>query len=271
MPELPEVETTCRGISPHILAMKITGVIVRNRRLRWPVPLGLSKKLTGQTIRKIDRRAKYILLYADTGCLILHLGMSGSLRITNTNTPAEKHDHVDIVFSNDKVLRFRDPRRFGSIHWTKSDPYQHKLLTKLGPEPLSDTFNGHYLHECASGRTLAIKNFIMDSRIVVGVGNIYANESLFVSGILPRSKTGKLSLARCEKLAAAIKHILQQAIGKGGTTLRDFSSGEGKPGYFQQALQVYGRSGGACFQCDSVIKQIRLGQRSTFYCNNCQK
>lgn len=271
MPELPEVETTCRGISPHILAMKITDVVVRNRRLRWPVPLALDKKLIGQIIRKIDRRAKYILLYTDTGCLILHLGMSGSLRITNTNTPAEKHDHVDIVFSNDKVLRLRDPRRFGSIHWTKADPYKHRLLKKLGPEPLSNTFNGQYLHECASGRTLAIKNFIMDSRIVVGVGNIYANESLFISGILPRTKTGKVSLARCEKLATAIKHILQQAIGKGGTTLRDFSSAEGKPGYFQQELQVYARSGQPCFQCSLPIKQIRLGQRSTFYCNNCQK
>ncbi len=271
MPELPEVETTCQGIKPYVLGTTITSVIVRNRQLRWPVPRSLNKKLSQQTIRAVDRRAKYLLLYTDNGCLILHLGMSGSLRLTNGKTPAEKHDHVDFIFSTGIRLRLRDPRRFGSIHWTETDPLQHKLLINLGPEPFSKEFNGQYLFAGSRGRTQAVKTFIMDSRIVVGVGNIYASESLFMSGISPRRQAGKVSLARYKKLAVAIRDVLQQAINKGGTTLRDFVYGEGTPGYFRQELQVYDRGGEPCFFCNKPIKQIRQGQRSTFYCSKCQK
>ncbi len=270
MPELPEVETTRRGIAPYVVGETIQSVTIRERQLRWPIPATLKKSLQQQLVRKLERRAKYLLFHTETGCMLLHLGMSGSLRIIEAGTPAEKHDHVDIMFESGRTLRFRDPRKFGSIHWTKADPFDHQLLNKLGPEPLSDAFTGAYLHARSRKRTQAIKTFIMDSRIVVGVGNIYANEALFLAGINPKQKAGRISLARYESLADAIKQVLTSAIEKGGTTLRDFINGEGKPGYFRNELNVYDRAGQACTSCGHAIKQIRLGQRSTFYCAHCQ-
>ncbi len=270
MPELPEVETTCRGIKAHILTETISRVIVRNRQLRWPVSASLNKKLQGETIRKVDRRGKYILLQVAPGTILIHLGMSGSLSIVDANTAAEKHDHVDFVLTNGKCLRLRDPRRFGAVLWAGKNPQQHKLLKTLGPEPLSEGFNGHYLYTQSRQRSRAVKTFIMDSHLVVGIGNIYASESLFRSGIHPRRPAGKIALSRYEKLAASIKQVLSDAIRSGGTTLRDFVNGEGKPGYFAQQLQVYGRVGKPCYLCNKPIRQIRLGQRSTFYCPYCQ-
>lgn len=270
MPELPEVETSRRGIEPHILNKKVTDVIIRQRQLRWPIPARLKNQLCGQVIRQVDRRGKYILLRTDAGTAILHLGMSGSLRILPTSTPAEKHDHVDIVFGK-TALRLRDPRRFGALLWTSADPLQHKLLSKLGPEPLSDAFNAQYLYQLGRSRKVAIKTLIMNSQVVVGVGNIYASESLFEAGISPLRRADRISLARYQHLVDAIKDILQRAIAQGGTTLRDFTQQDGKPGYFQQTLNVYGRVKLPCPHCAAVIKQITQAQRSTFYCPHCQK
>ena len=270
MPELPEVETTKKGIAPYVVGETVKDIIVRQRQLRWPIPATLKRSFKDQLIGKLRRRAKYLLFYTDNGCMILHLGMSGSLRVINDNTPHEKHDHVDIVFESGYLLRFRDPRKFGSIHWTKDDPLDHKLINHLGPEPLSEEFNTDYLYDRSRKRSQAIKTFIMDSRIVVGVGNIYASEALFRAGIKPTQKTGKVSKARYEKLVNEIKNVLSESIEKGGTTLRDFLNGDGKPGYFSQELNVYNREGEPCNKCKKKIKMIRLGQRSTFYCSNCQ-
>ena len=270
MPELPEVETTKKGIAPYVVGETVKDIIVRQRQLRWPIPATLKRSFKDQLIRKLRRRAKYLLFYTDNGCMILHLGMSGSLRVINDNTPHEKHDHVDIVFESGYLLRFRDPRKFGSIHWTKDDPLDHKLINHLGPEPLSEEFNTDYLYDRSRKRSQAIKTFIMDSRIVVGVGNIYASEALFRAGIKPTQKAGKVSKPRYEKLVNEIKNVLSEAIAKGGTTLRDFLNGDGKPGYFSQELNVYNREGEPCNKCKKKIKMIRLGQRSTFYCSNCQ-
>ena len=270
MPELPEVETTCRGIAPYVVGKTITAVTVRQRQLRWPVPTGLQRKLTGYKVMRLERRAKYILFRFQHGCLILHLGMSGSLRIVTGDRPPEKHDHIDITFSSGVRLRFRDPRRFGSLHWTLADPLQHPLLAHLGPEPLGGGFNADYLYQKARGRKQAVKTFIMDSRIVVGIGNIYASEALYLSGILPQRAAGRLSKARCEKLVQAVKQVLRKAIAAGGTTLRDFASGEGQPGYFSLELKVYDRAGEPCQHCGKPIKQARIGQRSTYYCVKCQ-
>ena len=271
MPELPEVETTRKGIAPYVVGEVVNNIIIRERQLRWPIPSTLKRSLNKQLIHKLRRRAKYLLFYTDKGCMILHLGMSGNLRIVDSNTPHEKHDHVDICFESGRTLRYCDPRKFGSILWTKDDPLEHKLLSQLGPEPLSDKFNNDYLYARSRKRTLAIKLFIMNSHIVVGVGNIYASEALFLAGINPTHKTGTVSKARYEKLVAAIKLILSLAIEKGGTTLRDFTNSDGKPGYFKQELQVYGRKNETCTQCKKPIKMIRLGQRSTFYCSHCQR
>lgn len=271
MPELPEVETTRRGIAPYVIGERIKSIIVRERQLRWPVPGNLKRVLAGKTIRKLDRRAKYLLFYTSDGCMLLHLGMSGSLRIIEAGSPPEKHDHVDIIFESGRALRFRDPRKFGSIHWTSDDPLQHSLLKQLGPEPLSHDLHVDYLFTKSRKRTQSVKTFIMDSRVVVGVGNIYANESLFLAGINPRRKAGKVSRARYALLVNAIKQVLTSAIKKGGTTLRDFINGEGKPGYFRNELQVYDRAGEPCKKCKTPIKVIRLGQRSTFYCPLCQR
>ena len=271
MPELPEVEITRLGIAPHITGQVIKNVVVRNRKLRWPISATLKENLLSKQFQKIERRGKYLLCYTNHGCMILHLGMSGNLRIVDSDIKPVKHDHLDILFASGKILRFHDPRRFGSVLWTRKDPLQHKLIKDLGPEPLSEEFNGEWLHQKSRKRTQVIKNFIMDSHHVVGVGNIYASESLFLAGINPNRKAGNVSLDRYERLANAIKKILKQSIKQGGTTLRDFVNGDGKPGYFQQQLNVYGKTGQPCKQCSSTIKEIKLGQRSSFYCSTCQR
>jgi len=270
MPELPEVETTRKGIAPYVVGEVVSDIVIRERKLRWPIPTSLKRSLKNQLIRKLRRRAKYLLFYTDNGCMILHLGMSGSLRVIDKNQTPEKHDHVDIVFESSRALRFHDPRKFGSILWTKEDPMDHKLINHLGPEPLSDAFQADYIFARSRKRSQAIKTFIMDSRTVVGVGNIYASESLFLAGINPNRKAGSISKARYDKLIVAIKDVLNRAIKKGGTTLRDFINGDGKPGYFKNELQVYDRKDEPCKNCKKPIKMIRLGQRSTFFCTNCQ-
>ncbi|MGZ8216625.1 bifunctional DNA-formamidopyrimidine glycosylase/DNA-(apurinic or apyrimidinic site) lyase [Methylomagnum sp.] len=271
MPELPEVETTRRGIAPHILGASIAGLVVRQPRLRWPVPGDLPGKLAGQSIQAVRRRGKYLLLDTGTGTLIFHLGMSGSLRLTDPNHPPRKHDHLDLVFGNGLCLRFHDPRRFGCLLWTEAEPESHPLLANLGPEPLSADFTGHYLHERAGERHLAVKLFIMDSHIVVGVGNIYANESLFRAGIAPARPAGRVSLARYEKLVESIREVLEASIEQGGTTLRDFVNESGNPGYFRQTLQVYERADEPCRHCGTALRQGRLGQRATYWCGKCQR
>lgn len=270
MPELPEVETSRRGIAPWMEQQRVLGLTVRDRRLRWPIPEGLEDELSGQTIRSLRRRAKYLLLDTDRGTAVLHLGMSGSLRIIDPDEPAGKHDHVDIRLANGKALRFRDPRRFGSLLWAE-DPAAHPLLRDLGPEPLSQAFSGDYLRQAARGRRVAIKPFIMNAQVVVGVGNIYASEALFEAGIHPKRAASRVSKARMERLATAIKRVLERAIEAGGTTLRDFYGGSGEPGYFRQELSVYGRDGEPCRRCDAPIAVVVLGQRSTFYCKRCQR
>jgi formamidopyrimidine-DNA glycosylase len=269
MPELPEVETSRRGIAPWIEHQDVSGVVVRQHQLRWPVAAEIEGVLPGQTIRSLSRRAKYLLIGTDAGTAMLHLGMSGSLRIVDAGTPAGVHDHVDIELGNGKALRFRDPRRFGSLLWAE-DPGGHPLLRHLGPEPLDDDFDGTYLYDVARGRRVSIKQLLMNATVVVGIGNIYANESLFMAGIHPRRQAGRVARKRLESLAQCIKTVLQRAIAAGGTTLRDFYDGEGEPGYFRQQLEVYDRDGDPCFRCERPISMIVLGQRSTYYCKNCQ-
>ena len=272
MPELPEVETSRRGIEPHILNKKIKDVIIRQHKLRWPIPKSLPARINQQKLIQVARRGKYLLLHFDqAGTVIIHLGMSGSLRICTASTPVGKHDHIDFIFSNKKVLRFTDPRKFGCVLWTKQAIEEHKLLCKLGPEPLCNEFNADYLYSQSRKRSCSIKAFIMNSHVVVGVGNIYASESLFMADINPVRKAGSLSVARCEKLVIAIKQILEAAIKQGGTTLRDFTREHGQPGYFAQQLQVYGRVNKDCPKCGKAIKQISQQNRSTFYCTTCQK
>ncbi len=270
MPELPEVETTKRGIEPYILGQKISQVIVRERRLRWTIPDELDVLASEQTIQAITRRAKYLLIKLPSGTILIHLGMSGSLRIVDINTPINKHDHLDILLANGSVLRYHDPRRFGCILWTQ-DPVSHKLLTHLGPEPLTDDFNAEYLHKLSVNRTLAIKLFIMDNKTVVGIGNIYANEALFAAGINPNKPANTISKTRYQRLVNSIKEVLARAIKAGGTTLRDFVGGDGYPGYFQQTLNVYGRGQLPCKCCDRMLKETKLGQRTTVWCSHCQK
>lgn len=271
MPELPEVETTCRGIEPHIKNEKVSKVILRRKTLRWPITPALSKDLPGEIINSVSRRGKYLLLASKKGILLIHLGMSGSLRIVDTDSPAAKHDHVDIVLANGKVLRYTDPRRFGCMLWETGAIEEHPLLASLGPEPLSENFHIDYLFKKSRSRNTPVKTFIMDSKVVVGVGNIYANESLFLAGINPKRSAGKISKPRYEKLLQCIQQVLQRAIVVGGTTLRDFTGSDGEPGYFAQSLHVYGRSGEPCDQCKSTLKEIRQGQRSTVYCPKCQR
>ena len=276
MPELPEVETSRRGIEPHILHRKIVSVTIRDRRLRWPIPGELAGKAEGRTVSAVKRRAKYIdLVLADetgpAGHIIIHLGMSGSLRICDCNTAPEKHDHIDILFDNDRLLRLRDPRRFGCVLWHEGELDRHRLITQLGPEPLQESFDTDYLYGSARGRRCSIKSHIMNSHIVVGVGNIYACESLFHARINPKREAGKISKQRLERLVSAIKQTLAEAIRRGGTTLRDFTAEDGKPGYFAQQLNVYGRAGQACPSCGNRVKQITQQNRSTFYCPRCQR
>ena len=271
MPELPEVETTCRGIEPHIVGQVVSAVQVRQPRLRWPVPEDLSQALVGQRIALVRRRGKYILIEAAAGSLIVHLGMTGSLRIVATDDSPRKHDHVDISFSSQRILRLHDPRRFGAVLWCAGQVDVHPLLRDLGPEPLQEDFTAQYLYHRARGRRGAVKSFVMDSRIVVGVGNIYANEALFLAGIHPSRAAGRISLRRYQLLVDAIKLVLARSVALGGTTLRDFVNSEGKPGYFSQSLKVYGRAGAQCVRCAGTLREIRLAQRSTVYCPACQR
>lgn len=270
MPELPEVETTCRGIAPYLVGQKVARVVVREPKLRWRVPKALTTQLPGQRIRTVSRRAKYLLLTTDAGTAILHLGMSGSLRVVNARTSPGKFDHVDLVLRNGDCLRLRDPRRFGSVLWTSKEALTHKLLADLGPEPLGPDFSAAYLHRITRRRSRAIRDVLLDSHIVAGIGNIYANEALFSAGIRPTRAAGKLSAGDCERLVRAIRRILKRAILAGGTTLRDFRAIDGKPGYFRLSLRVYGRAGEPCRTCETPIHLSRIGQRSAFYCRRCQ-
>ena len=268
MPELPEVEITRRGIEPHLKGRTITGVDVREPRLRWAVPPEV-RGLAGCKIVSVRRRGKYILVDCGRGSLILHLGMSGSLRIVQPGTIAAKHDHFDLTVG-EKTLRLRDPRRFGAVLWTSGNPEIHKLIAGLGVEPLSPQFNAKQLHALTRGHRLAIKLFLMDAKKVVGVGNIYANESLFRAGIHPRTKSGRLSLERCTKLVTEVKATLKAAIRAGGSSLRDFVQSDGSSGYAQQNYFAYGRSGGPCRTCGTPIRRSVMGQRATFHCPRCQ-
>ena len=270
MPELPEVETTRRGIAPHLEGQRVSRVLVRERRLRWPIPEDLDVRLSGQRIEAVERRAKYLLIKAESGTLIGHLGMSGNLRLVPVGTPAAKHEHVDIELESGMALRYTDPRRFGALLWS-DDPLNHELLLKLGPEPLTDLFDGERLYQLSRGRSMAVKPFIMDNAVVVGVGNIYATEALFAAGIDPRRAAGSISRARYMALALEIKRILAHAIERGGTTLRDFIGGDGQPGYFQQELFAYGRGGQFCKVCGSTLREVKLGQRASVYCPKCQR
>jgi len=270
MPELPEVETTRRGIAPHVVNNAVTKIVIRQYQLRWPIPRAIKTQLPGQTIISVDRRAKYLLLKTDSHCIILHLGMSGSLRILNEMSKPEKHDHVDIVFKNGKVLRFRDPRRFGSLFWTKDDPLSHIRLISLGIEPFDKKFTGDFLFEHSRKKTCNVKFFIMNAKILVGVGNIYASESLFAAGISPLRIAGSISKKRYTQLVNSIISILKRAIKSGGTSLKDFKQSDGQLGYFTQQLNVYGKTNEPCPHCQKDIKQVTLNQRSTFYCASCQ-
>ena len=270
MPELPEVETTLRGVLSHVLNKRISEVIVRDARLRWPVPEFI-QELEGQRINAGTRRAKYLLFTTAKGTLLMHLGMSGSLRIVPTDTPWRKHDHFALTLENGKQLRLHDPRRFGAALLLEGDPAEHKLLRDLGPEPLGDAFTAEDLKKACAGKTAAIKLVIMDAHVVVGVGNIYASEALFMAGIDPRKPAGKVTLPRLKRLVTAIREVLAASIEMGGTTLRDFLNEKGEPGYFQQTLRVYGRKDEPCRVCGSKIRQITQGQRSTFFCPKCQK
>jgi len=269
MPELPEVETTCRGIAPHIVGRCVREVIVREPRLRWPVPDKLNQLMSGAQFLSVSRRAKYLLLETERGIVMVHLGMSGSLRIMPADTPPLFHDHIDVILDDGRCLRYHDPRRFGSFHWLEAQ--QHPLLDHLGPEPLSETFSGAYLYERSRGRRIPVKQFIMDGKVVVGVGNIYANEALFMAGIHPARAAGRVAKTRYEHLAIAIKQVLGDAIDQGGTTLRDFVGGDGSPGYFAQQLRVYGRRGQPCRHCLTALKEIRQGGRTTVMCPQCQR
>jgi formamidopyrimidine-DNA glycosylase len=271
MPELPEVETTVTGIRPLITEQKITNVIIREARLRWPIPPELPELLKGQTVISVTRRAKYILIQFKNSTLLIHLGMSGNLRFIDKNLKPAKHDHVDIIFSDGNCLRFHDPRRFGAILWTNELVEDHKLLRNLGPEPLQDKFDVNYLYDRSRKRSISIKQFIMDSKVVVGVGNIYASESLFLAGIHPTRTSGRISRARYQKLCLAIKSVLSSAIKQGGTSLKDFKNVDGKPGYFKQKLNVYGRADKACKKCSRSIKHITQNNRSSYYCSRCQR
>lgn len=270
MPELPEVETIRRSIALPLQGQIIKAVIVREPRLRWSVPNTLATDLLGQSIQDIQRRGKYLLFQCEQGHLLIHLGMSGNLRLLPAKTPAKKHDHLDIVFHHELCLRYHDPRRFGCVLWTSDPVSQHPLLMNLGLEPLEQDFTGDYLYRLAQQRKVPIKTYIMNSRIVVGVGNIYANESLFLAGIHPTKPSGQINLERYQCLAKSIQQVLSKAIESGGTTLRDFMDSAGNPGYFKPLLQIYGRTGQPCNQCGNPIQQQQLAQRVTYYCSTCQ-
>ena len=271
MPELPEVETTRRGLLRHVIGRRIRSVVVRNGNLRWPVPRDLSKRLEGEEVIDVRRRGKYLLFDCRRGHLLVHLGMSGRLTLVPEGAPARAHDHVDLRFEGARALRLTDPRRFGAMLWVAGKAEDHALLRGLGLEPLEPAFTGKALHEKARGRRVAVKQFLMDSRIVTGVGNIYASEALFHAGIHPLRSVSRISLARWERLAASVRSTLERALAAGGTTLRDFASAEGHAGAFQHQRAVYGREGERCIRCGTPIRALRQGQRSTFYCPACQR
>jgi len=268
VPELPEVETTLKGIEPFLLGYEIESTIVRNSSLRWPVSEQVHQ-LQGQNVQKVSRRGKYIIVHFENGALLIHLGMSGNLRVVEPGVPVQKHDHVDFLVNSGKIIRYNDPRRFGCVLW--ADDWQtHKLIQSLGLEPLTELFTGSYLHTKAKGKKIAIKQFIMNSKLVVGVGNIYANEALFLAGIHPNQAASAISIKRMNGLVACIKQVLSDAIEQGGTTLKDFVGSDGKPGYFKQQLYVYGRGGEPCKKCKATLQEIRQNNRSSVFCSQCQ-
>ncbi|EIC21981.1 bifunctional DNA-formamidopyrimidine glycosylase/DNA-(apurinic or apyrimidinic site) lyase [Thiorhodovibrio frisius] len=271
MPELPEVETTLRGIAPALTGQRIDRLLVRDRRLRQPVSLETEAQVPGQRILHLRRRAKYLLIALEEGSVLVHLGMSGSLRLVPETAAYRPHDHIELTLESGVALRLHDPRRFGIFQWIPEPAETHSLLASLGPEPLSADCDGAYLYQISRNRRAAVKSLIMDSRVLVGVGNIYANEALFMSGIHPARAAGRIGLARYQRLADAIKQVLNAAIEQGGTTLRDFLREDGNPGYFAQQLRVYGRTGEPCRQCGAPIRLGRIGQRSSFYCATCQR
>ena len=271
MPELPEVETTRAGLEPLLKGRTLLGATVRIPGLRWPIPRDLGALLGGQKIQAVERRAKYLLIRCQGGTLLLHLGMSGHLQVVPTALAAGRHDHVDLHLDNGNCLRFHDPRRFGALLWSEDDPLQHPLLAALGPEPLDPALQGDYLYRVSRGKNVVVKVFLMDQKVLVGVGNIYASEALFRARINPLTPAGTLGLQRYQRLLAAVREVLNEAIAAGGTTLRDFRNEGGKPGYFARELQVYGKDGQPCRVCGSSIRQCRQGQRSTYYCPNCQR
>lgn len=269
MPELPEVETTRRGIEPWLTGHCIEAIEIRQPKLRWPIP-PMVQKACGQKVRTVERRAKYLMIHLERGCLLLHLGMSGSLRVVHADQPLIAHDHVDFLIDSGKILRFNDPRRFGALLWLDDSKDSHPLLTGLGPEPLSGDFTGDYLWQLSRRRRVAVKSFIMNGHVVVGVGNIYASEALFRAGIHPLRAAGRISRKRYRWLTTVIRDVLEEAILMGGTTLQDFSQSDGQPGYFTRQLLVYGRQGLPCTQCGLPIRQRRIGQRASYYCVRCQ-
>lgn len=271
MPELPEVETTRRGIAPFLTGQRIAAVNIYNRELRWPVTADLPGALTGQRVETVERRAKYLLLRTGAGTVIMHLGMSGSLRVVAASVPPGLHDHIEFRLADDRCLRFRDPRRFGCILWTRADPLTHPLLRELGPEPLGPAFSGDYLYELSRHRRSSIKTLLMDSRAVSGIGNIYASEALFRGGIHPMRAAGRVGRQRCERLVDSIRQTLETAIAAGGTSLRDFTHEDGTPGYFRHQLQVYDRENLPCFRCKNPIRRRIIAQRSTYFCPRCQR
>ncbi|MDE0129304.1 MAG: bifunctional DNA-formamidopyrimidine glycosylase/DNA-(apurinic or apyrimidinic site) lyase [Gammaproteobacteria bacterium] len=270
MPELPEVETTRRGIEPLVAGARVDRVVVRERRLRWPIPRQVERELTGATMLGVGRRAKYLLLESERGTAIAHLGMSGSFSVVAAGTEPDAHDHYDLVFDGGKALRFTDPRKFGSLLWGGRDPLRHKLLADLGPEPFSAEFSGAWLKERSRGRRVAVKSFLMMPSVVAGMGNIYASEALYRAGIHPLRAAGRIALRRYEALARVIRDVLGEAIEAGGTTLRDFADARGRPGYFAQRLDVYDREGQSCRRCGSSIRRSVIGQRASYYCARCQ-
>ncbi|MFQ5654876.1 MAG: bifunctional DNA-formamidopyrimidine glycosylase/DNA-(apurinic or apyrimidinic site) lyase [Planctomycetota bacterium] len=271
MPELPEVEITRRGIEPHLLERHLEGAEVREPRLRWRVPPRLGRTLTDRVVRRVGRRGKFLLIETDRGTILLHLGMSGSLRVLPASTPPGRHDHVDLTLEGGECLRLRDPRRFGAVLWTRGAPESHPLLSGLGPEPLGAGFSGDHLHDRSRGRKRSLHAFLLDGRVLAGIGNIYASEAAFAAGIHPARAAGRISLARYRRLGEAIRSVLEGAIARGGTTLRDFRSAEGNPGFFQLSLRVYGREGETCRRCGGTIRRRTLSGRSIYFCPRCQR
>ena len=271
MPELPEVETTRRELAPRLIGRRVERVLIRETRLRWPIPPELAGRLEGRRITGLERRAKYLLASTREGTVVLHLGMAGSLRIVEDGEPPGRHDHVDWRLDDGRRLRYRDPRRFGAMLWWEGPPAEHPLLSRLGPEPFSDAFHGGWLYGRSRGRRAAVKSFLMDGRVVAGMGNIYANEALFEAGVHPRRPAGRVSRARYGRLAAVIRELLARSIGAGGTSFRDYVRTDGTPGRYQARLLAYDRAGEPCVRCGAALHGSIVGQRSTVWCPRCQR